>query len=225
MKFLCVHILLDFSRSSYVRIRPLQDKISTKNIDTMIQQPLDDNRSRPLSLFWITNIYFHYLLIPAATMNPGGDDASGLPQIGGTWKGGCFIGRGGSGTIHYWVNVDENDKIRDTMVIKDLWEFASTVEPEAYQGIYKDLVNKGMDFGVSASGKAGEATSDERFFGEAYLQGMMTDPNNRSSATSVPLRGFKRGGKDKVFPQPDGRPPIIKTHWRLYLDLFHAGDL
>ena len=157
-------------------------------------------------------------------MGEGGNDASGLPQNGGTWKGGCFIGKGGNGWIHYWVNVDENDKVRDTMVIKDLWYAASTVEPETYRGIYEDLVRKGMDFGIAASGKSGEATVDERFFREAYLQALMTDPDNRASATTVPLRGFKKGDRHKVVYDKKGNK-IPEIHWRLYMDLFYAGDL
>lgn len=118
---------------------------------------------------------------------PGKDDKSGLPE--GTWRGAYFVGQGGDGTLHHWLKVDENQKILDRMVIKDLWCRESTTEPSAYQGIYDDLVRKGMDFGVAASGRAGEAQPEERFFKEAYLQGLFTDPSGLSPVYTVPLRG------------------------------------
>lgn len=145
---------------------------------------------------------------------PGKHDNRGLPD--GTWKGGQYLGQGGDGTLHYWVEIDENQKIVDRMVIKDLWSREDTQEPPAYQGIYEDLVRKGLDFGVAASGKAGEAQPDERFFREAYLQGLFTDPSGSSPVYTVPLRGYKKG---HLTDDNKG------THWRVYMDLFHAGDL
>lgn len=145
---------------------------------------------------------------------PGRDDKSGLPE--GTWIGGYFLGEGGDGTVHYWVKVDENRKMVDRMVIKDLWSHEGTNEPSAYQGIYDDLVRKGMDFGVAASGIAGEAQPEERFFKEAYLQGFLTDPSGSSPVYTVPLRGYKKG---HLSNETKG------AHWRMYMDLLHAGDL
>lgn len=111
----------------------------------------------------------------------------------GTWMGGQFLGVGGDGTLHYWVKIDEDQKIVDRMVIKDLRSRESTHEPAAYQGIYEDLAHKAMDFGVAASGKAGEALPEERFFKEVYLQGLFTDPSGASPVYTVPLRGYKKG--------------------------------
>ena len=145
---------------------------------------------------------------------PGKADKSGLPE--GTWRGGYFLGKGGDGTLHYWIKVDENQKLVDRMVIKDLWSRESTNEPSAYQGIYDDLVRKGMDFGVAASRKAGEAQPEERFFKEAYLQGLFTDPSGSSAVYTVSLRGYKKGHL------PDEEKG---AHWRVYMDLLHAGDL
>lgn len=96
---------------------------------------------------------------------------------------------GGNGTIHYWLKVDENQKIIDRMVIKDFWTTADTVEPPEYKGIYKELVRKGMDFGVDPN-RPGDPTIDERFLREAYTQGLMTDRND-PLANTVPLRGYK----------------------------------
>ncbi|KAH0269648.1 hypothetical protein KCU91_g8576, partial [Aureobasidium melanogenum] len=145
---------------------------------------------------------------------PGKHDNSGLPD--GTWMGGQYLGQGGDGTLHYWVKIDEDQKIVDRMVIKDIQSREDTQEPPAYRGIYEDLVRKGLDFGVAASGKAGEAQPDERFFREAYLQGLFTDPSGSSPVYTVPLRGYKKGHL------PDDEKG---THWRVYMDLFHAGDL
>lgn len=145
---------------------------------------------------------------------PGKDDRSGLPE--GTWKGGQYLGAGGDGTLHYWIKVNEDQKIVDRMVIKDLWSREETKEPPAYQGIYQNLVRKGLDFGVAASGKAGEALPDERFFKEACLQGLFTDPSGSSPVYTVPLRGYKKG-----YLSNDEKG----THWLMYVDLLHAGDL
>ncbi|KAI4850737.1 hypothetical protein E4T44_02570 [Aureobasidium sp. EXF-8845] len=147
----------------------------------------------------------------------GENDRSGLSQDH-TWLGGVNIGMGDSGAVHYWLKVDQNQKILDRMVIKDMWCGDSTIEPPAYEGIYKDLVHKGMDFGVNPD-KPGNATVDERFFREAYLQGLLTDINNPSRFNTVPLRGYKKGDKHRF---KDGK---FETHWRIYLDLLHAGDL
>jgi len=149
----------------------------------------------------------------------GEDDPSGLSQDR-TWMGSVHLALGGSGAIHYWLKVDENQKILDRMVIKDFWYGESTIEPPAYKGIYEDLVYKGMDFGVNPD-RPGKATADERFLREAYLQGLMTDRNHPSATNTVPLRGYKKGDKHEY--KKDGS--IQRTHWRVYLDLLHAGDL
>jgi hypothetical protein len=123
----------------------------------------------------------------------GEDDRSGLSQDH-TWLGGVFIGLGGNGAIHYWLKVDQNQRILDCMVIKDLLSYDKTLEPPAYKGIYEGLVAKGMDFGVNPD-RPGKATIDERYSREAYLQGLMTDIGHPSSANTVPLRGYKKGDK------------------------------
>lgn len=79
------------------------------------------------------------------------------------------------------------------MVIKDLECADDTTEPPAYRGIYEELVRKGMDFGINLN-RPDKARIDERFLEEAYLQGLVTDTTTPfSAATTVPLRGFKRG--------------------------------
>ncbi|CAD0115213.1 unnamed protein product [Aureobasidium uvarum] len=155
----------------------------------------------------------------------GENDSSGLPKDDeGTWKGGFFVGQGGNGVIHYWVNVDEFQKVRDRMVIKDDWVSDSNEEPEAYRGLYEDLVKKGMDFGINPD-RPGKAKIEERFNREAYLQAMLTDPDSRDSATTVPLRGIRKG-HDHEWRIPNGdTSKKLYTHWRFYMDLFHAGDL
>jgi serine/threonine protein kinase len=169
--------------------------------------------------------FLYYSLVATSTIMAlfngrplGEDDPSGLSP-GHTWLGGVYIDMGGNGTIHYWLKVDENQKIIDHMVIKDFWGTADTVEPPEYKGIYKELVRKGMDFGVN-SDRPGDATIDERFLREAYTQGLMTDTNN-PLANTVPLRGYKKGDKHKY----DGDGNLSHVHWRVYLDMFYAGDL
>ncbi|KAG9764056.1 hypothetical protein KCU75_g9750, partial [Aureobasidium melanogenum] len=110
------------------------------------------------------------------------------------------------------------------MVIKDLHCSDDTKEPPAYRGIYEELVYNGMDFGINPT-RPGRATIDERFLREAYLQGLLTNNNNPFSAFTVPLRGFKRGHlPDKIVSKKDGSQGT-KTHWRIYMDFLHAGDL
>ncbi|CAD0087806.1 unnamed protein product [Aureobasidium vineae] len=95
----------------------------------------------------------------------------------------------------------EPKKFGDRMVIKDDWVSGDNKKPEAYRGLYEHLVKKEMDFGINPD-RPGKAKVEERFNREAYLQAMMTDPDSRVSATT------------KLY-----------THWRFYMDLFHAGDL
>ncbi|KAK5999495.1 hypothetical protein QM012_005348 [Aureobasidium pullulans] len=152
----------------------------------------------------------------------GEDDCSSLPQEH-TWLGGVQIGEGGFGTIHCWLKVDQNQNVIDRMVIKDPHCSDDTKEPPAYRGIYEELVRKGMDFGINPD-RPGHATIDERFFREAYLQGLMTDNSRPFSAATVSLRGFKKGHLDNITSKLDGSQKL-KTHWRIYMDLLHAGDL
>ncbi|THY30945.1 hypothetical protein D6D01_03053 [Aureobasidium pullulans] len=144
----------------------------------------------------------------------GHDDESGLP-VGDQWIGGEFLGAGGDGIVHVWFKVDETNTIIDRMVIKDMWSKQSTAEPKAYQGIYDELVRKGLDFGVDPS-RPGKARVEERFFKEAYIQGLLTDEPGSTSANTVPLRGFKKGTKSDL---------ATGTHWRTYMDWMHASDL
>ncbi|KAH0281420.1 hypothetical protein KCU91_g257, partial [Aureobasidium melanogenum] len=153
----------------------------------------------------------------------GEDDRTGLPQEH-TWLGGVHIGGGTFGTVHCWLKVDPNQNIVDRMVIKDLHCSDDTKEPPAYRGIYEELVYNGMDFGINPT-RPGRATIDERFLREAYLQGLLTNNNNPFSAFTVPLRGFKRGHlPDTIVSKKDGSQGT-KTHWRIYMDFLHAGDL
>ena len=146
--------------------------------------------------------------------HPGHDDESGLP-VGGRWIGGQFLGGGGDGIVHVWFKTDETNTIIDRMVIKDMWSKQSTVEPKAYKGIYEELVRKGLDFGVDPS-RPGKARAKDRFFKEAYIQGLLTDESGSTSANTVPLRGFKKGTNSDLAKG---------THWRTYMDWMHASDL
>ncbi|KAI5272154.1 hypothetical protein E4T47_04598 [Aureobasidium subglaciale] len=128
------------------------------------------------------------------------------------WMGGYFAGEGANGTCGYWIQVDQNERIVDRMVIKDTWDTASTKEPPEYQGIYQDLVNKGLH----VSDFPGAALPSERFYKEAYIQGLLTDPAGANTAYTVPLRGYKR------FDETDD---ARGTHWRIYMDYMQAGDL
>lgn len=78
----------------------------------------------------------------------GEDDRSGLPQED-TWLGSVHLGQGGFGTVHYWLKVDETQNVIDRMVIKDVERAEDTKEPPEHQGIYEELVRKGMDFGIN----------------------------------------------------------------------------
>jgi hypothetical protein len=80
-----------------------------------------------------------------------------------------------------------------------------------------------MDFDVNPD-RPGDATVDERFFRKACLQGLLTDINNPSSSNTVPLRGYKKGDKHKHYIDKN-KKGATETHWRLYPDLLHAGDL
>ncbi|KAG9949823.1 hypothetical protein KCU85_g4037, partial [Aureobasidium melanogenum] len=89
----------------------------------------------------------------------GEDDRSGLPQED-AWLGSVHLGQGGFGTVHYWLKVDETQNVIDRMVIKDVECAEDTKEPPEYQGIYEELVRKGMDFGINPN-RPGKATIDE----------------------------------------------------------------
>lgn len=101
------------------------------------------------------------------------------------------------------------------MAIKDIFSGESTQEPEQYRGIYEDMVLKGLDLGVAASGNAGEAQPEDRFFKEAYLQALLTPNPGEASSYTVPLRGYKRS---RV-------PGSSAVTWRMYMDYYHLGDL
>ncbi|THW69764.1 hypothetical protein D6D19_08182 [Aureobasidium pullulans] len=150
-------------------------------------------------------------------MSHGFNDASGLP--GGRWiSPGQYIADGGQGSVHYWVKVDATHRVIDRIVIKDTWDSEPTSEPVEWDGMYEELVRKGMDLGVSKSGGYGNAHVDDRFYKEAYIQGLLT-PADGESSYNMPLRGYKRGDK----PDPRQRPDT--THWRLYMDHLHSGDM
>ncbi|KAI4720484.1 hypothetical protein E4T48_03199 [Aureobasidium sp. EXF-10727] len=147
---------------------------------------------------------------------PGQDDRSGLPQ--GNWQGGYFLGEGGQGAVHYWVNVDSNQKIIDRVVIKDEWSSDPLEEPEIYQGIYGGLVRKGMDMSDALGGKSIVVP----FYKEAYIQGLLTPENTTVQSNTVRLRGYRRGNQ----PDPHAATTFKKrVHWRLYMEHLYAGDL
>lgn len=112
------------------------------------------------------------------------------------------------------------------MVVKDTWDAEKTKEPPYYDGIYHDLCEKGLDWGISPSGVPGTAKKDDRFPREAYMQSMMTDPSKEfpDDLKSIPLRGWAR--MVNVNKQDEDTLEWREmNHWRLFMPLYDYGTL
>lgn len=150
-------------------------------------------------------------------------DNSGLkyihpdPKEDSTWIGGYRLGGGSFGEVTTWICVDKATRrpIKN-VAIKDAFDTDSTEEKGAYSNVYNSLVSKGLDFGADPNAALGNANIDRRFFKEAYLQGIMTEPDSNQEIYSVPLWGYRR------------RPESVRpgyNQWRLYMPLYEYGDL
>ncbi|KAG9560532.1 hypothetical protein KCU71_g9675, partial [Aureobasidium melanogenum] len=146
---------------------------------------------------------------------PGDNDRSGLPD--GNWQGNHFLGQGGQGAVHYWVNVDSNQRIIDRMAIKDSWSTETLYEPTIYKGIYDELVRKSMSLSDALVGGRVKVP----FYKEAYIQGLLTPESRATKSDTVRLRGYRRG--DVKDPYLSGIQE--STHWRIYMDHLYTGDL
>jgi serine/threonine protein kinase len=136
------------------------------------------------------------------------------------WIGGYGLGGGSYGEVTLWVCIDRKTrKPVKQCAIKDAFDNKSTKEEGLYgnRNIYQSLVTKGLDFGIDPwSDLLGLADVDSRFYKEAYLQGIMTDPKSSHPVYSVPLWGFLRKGQS-LLP--------AYNHWRLYMPLYDYGDM
>ncbi|KAI5248489.1 hypothetical protein E4T43_01408 [Aureobasidium subglaciale] len=88
-----------------------------------------------------------------------------------------------------------------------------------YKGIYRNLRDKGLDFGADPGAEIGHARPEFRFQKEAYLQGLTTEPNATEEIFSIPLWGYSRQTQNykDIFP--------YHYHCRLYMPLYDYGDL
>ncbi|CAD0088407.1 unnamed protein product [Aureobasidium mustum] len=140
------------------------------------------------------------------------------------WIGGYKIGVGSFGVATLWVLIDcSTRRAINHAVIKDSFEpeTHSTREEGLYEGIWYQLAQKGMDFGVDPAYKNSIipfADREVRFLKEAYLQGMMTVPDSSEEIYCNPLWGYAR----KELENPYSRE---HNHWRLYMPLYDYGDL
>lgn len=90
-------------------------------------------------------------------------------------------------------------------------------DKEIYRKIYRNLVAKGLDFGASLKDRPGHALPQVRFLKEAYLHGLMTEPDDPDEDFyTVPLWGYARRSSTHSFDH---------NHWRLYMPLYDCGDL
>ncbi|KAH0342074.1 kinase-like protein, partial [Aureobasidium melanogenum] len=140
------------------------------------------------------------------------------PPLGTTWIGGYALGRGAYGEVTLWILLDNvTQKPLKTCAIKDSFDKHSTKEEGLYQNVYQQLVRKGFDFDVDPETELGHARSDQRFCKEAYLQGIMTEPNSKEEMFSVPMWGYK-----KQLPSLRGSE---YNHWRLYMPLYDYSSM
>ncbi|KAI4725849.1 hypothetical protein E4T49_06429 [Aureobasidium sp. EXF-10728] len=138
------------------------------------------------------------------------------------WIGGYKLGVGGYGVATLWILVDRTTlRAIDRVVIKDAFERSSagsTLETGIYKGIYRQLEEKGLDFGADPTNKIGHADARLRFLREAYLQGLMTEPDADDEIYASQLWGYARKLLNNPYsPNHD--------HWRLYMSLYDYGDL
>lgn len=137
------------------------------------------------------------------------------------WIGGYKVGVGGNGVATMWVLIDKfTHRAVHHVVIKDSFERASesTKETGLYKGIYRQLKDKGMDFGADPTHNIGHAAPEHRFLKEAYLQGLMTVPDSSEEIYCNPLWGYARRLLDNPYSS-------AHNHWRLYMPLYDYGDL
>ncbi|KAH0350216.1 kinase-like protein, partial [Aureobasidium melanogenum] len=137
------------------------------------------------------------------------------------WIGGYKVGVGGNGVATMWVLIDKSThRAIHHVVIKDSFERASesTKETGLYKGIYRQLKDKGMDFGADPTHNIGHAAPEHRFLKEAYLQGLMTVPESSEEIYCNPLWGYAR----RLLGNPYSS---AHNHWRLYMPLHDYGDL
>ncbi|KAG9589276.1 kinase-like protein, partial [Aureobasidium melanogenum] len=140
------------------------------------------------------------------------------PPLGTTWIGGYRIGRGAYGEVTLWIMIDNaTNKPLKHCAIKDSFDRHSTEETGFYQDVYKQLARKGLDFDVDPEREIGHARSDKRFCKEAYLQGIMTEPNSDKEIFAVPLWGFSRKCSSLRGSE--------HNHWRLYMPLYDYGSM
>lgn len=140
------------------------------------------------------------------------------PPLGTTWIGGYRLGGGSYGEVTLWIMIDNvTNKPLKQVAIKDTFDKHSTEEKGFYKNVYQQLVRKGLDFDVDPECKLGHARSDRRFFKEAYLQGIMTEPDSSEEILSVPLWGFSRKNSSLRGTE--------YNHWRLYMPLYDYGTL
>lgn len=140
------------------------------------------------------------------------------PPLGTTWIGGYALGSGAYGEVTLWILLDNiTQKPLKTCAIKDSFVQHSTKEEGLYQNVYQQLVRKGFDFDVDPETELGHARSDQRFCKEAYLQGIMTEPDSKEEIFSVALYGYNR-------QIPSLRGSEYK-HWRLYMPLYEYSTL
>ncbi|KAG9518840.1 kinase-like protein, partial [Aureobasidium melanogenum] len=145
-------------------------------------------------------------------------DVLPAPPLGTTWIGGYRLGGGSYGEVTLWIMIDNaTNKPLKQCAIKHSFDRHSTEEKGFYRNVYKQLVRKGLDFDVDPERALGHARSDKRFCKEAYLQGMMTEPNSKEEIFSVPLWGFSK-------KEPSLRASEY-NHWRLYMPLYDYGTL
>ncbi|THX72005.1 hypothetical protein D6D04_09290 [Aureobasidium pullulans] len=141
-----------------------------------------------------------------------------LPRPNTKWVGGYKVGQGGFGLASAWILVDTNtSKPIDQVVIKDTFEpvWNSTEDKGMYKYIYRQLFQKGLDFGASLGHVSGKAPAKDRFFKEAYMHGVMTTTDPVEEFYTVPLWGYARK-KTNMFEY---------NLWRLYMPLFDCRDL
>jgi hypothetical protein len=137
------------------------------------------------------------------------------------WVDGYKLGGGSFGIATLWVLIDTVTlKAIAHAVIKDGFEntYISTAVEGIYTGIYRQLVNKGLDFGADPTHEASQAVLRLRFLKEAYLQGLMTVRDVGEEIYAVPLYGYAR----KLLPTPHS---CVHNRWRLYLPLYDYGNL
>ncbi|KAG9685023.1 kinase-like protein, partial [Aureobasidium melanogenum] len=145
-------------------------------------------------------------------------DVLPTPPLGTTWIGGYRLGGGSYGEVTLWIMIDNaTNKPLKHCAIKDSFDKHSTEETGFYRNVYKQLVRKGLDFDVDPERELGHARSDKRFCKEAYLQGIMTEPNSKEEIFAVPLLGYSRKHSSLRGSE--------YNHWRLYMPLYEHGSL